>query len=260
MQAAVREHTVPGWTDLESELDAWHASGTRATFWWRDDDATRPGPQLEHLFSVAGKAPLALAVIPLEASDELAARVRNRDGVTVLQHGYAHTNHALTNEKKSEFGDNRPLATMMAEIEAGRNRLAALFGDRFVPVFVPPWNRVSAAIAGRLIGHGFRGLSTYGPRRRATARCTVNCHADLIDWRGSRGFVGEGEILAQIIDHLSARRRKTVDATEPTGLLTHHRDHDPACWQFIETFVRTIENHLGAAWTPIQKALSGAPQ
>lgn len=260
MQTAAREHTIPGWTELESELDAWHASGTRATFWWRDDDVTRPGPRLERLFSVAGTAPLALAVIPLEASDELAACVRERNGVTALEHGYAHTNHALADEKKSEFGDNRPPATMMAEIEAGRDRVAALFGDRFVPVFVPPWNRVSATIASRLVEHGFLGLSTYGPRRWDSGRCTVNCHADLVNWRGSRGFVGEVEILTQIVDHLSARRRKTVDATEPTGLLTHHRDHDPACWQFIETFVRTVEDHPGAAWTPIQTALSGAPR
>lgn len=260
MLAAVREHTVPGWTELESELDAWRAAGTPATFWWRDDDATQPGPRLERLFSAAGKTPLALAVIPLGASVELAARVRERNGVTALQHGYAHINHALPDEKKSEFGDNRPPAAMMAEIEAGRDRMATLFGDRFVPVFVPPWNRVSATIAGRLVSHGFLGLSAYGPRRRDAVRRMVNCHADLIDWRGSRGFVGEGEILAQIVGHLSARRHGTVDATEPTGLLTHHRDHDPACWRFIADFIRIVEDHPGAAWTSAELAFSGAPR
>ncbi len=28
------------WSDLSRELDVWHANGSAATFWWRDDDAT----------------------------------------------------------------------------------------------------------------------------------------------------------------------------------------------------------------------------
>ena len=260
MLAALREHTITGWTELESELDAWHASGTRATFWLRDDDATRPGPRLERLLTAAGTAPLSLAVIPVEASDELAACVRQRGTVTALQHGYAHINNAPPEAKKSEFCDSRPLSAMMVEITAGRERMAALFGDRFVSVFVPPWNRFPAAIAEPLAEQGFLGLSAYGPRRRDAACRMVNCHADLIDWRGSRRFIGENAILAQIVDHLSARRRGIVDATEPTGLLTHHRDHDPACWRFITAFVRVVGDHPAADWTTAETALSDAPR
>ena len=62
------------WPGLSAELDAWAAAGRTATFWWRDDDATAPTPELGRLLRLAGAhgAPLALAVIPAEAGPALA--------------------------------------------------------------------------------------------------------------------------------------------------------------------------------------------
>ena len=37
MVAVAREHTVPGWAELEAELDAWVAAGRHAAFWWMED-------------------------------------------------------------------------------------------------------------------------------------------------------------------------------------------------------------------------------
>ena len=59
-------------------------------------------------------------------------------------------NHAPAGEKRAEFGDHRPAAAMLEEIRRGRDRLVALADGRFLPVFVPPWNRIGPGIAARL--------------------------------------------------------------------------------------------------------------
>lgn len=256
MLAAMREHTITGWAELESELDAWRASGICATFWWRDDDATRPGPRLDRLIETAAGVPISLAVIPAKVTEALAGWMRTQDDVIALQHGYAHINHAPTGTKKTEFGDDRLVTEMLAEIGRGRARMVSLFGDRFLPIFVPPWNRVSAGLAGPLKSEGFLGLSAFGPRHMETEISTLNCHADPIAWRGSRGFVGEDSILAQITGHLAARRSGVVDPMEATGLMTHHRDHDAAGWQFLSDFARVISEHPAARWISADMALA----
>ncbi len=260
MFAATHENTITGWTELESELEAWLACGFPATFWWRDDDATQAGPQLDRLLAIAGTVPVSLAVIPAQATAELSERLSTQATVTVLQHGHAHTNHAPAESKKVEFGDTRPMATMLPEIARGRERMATLFDDRFLPVFVPPWNRFAAALPSELRRKGFAGISAYGPRDRHADIRTTNCHADIIDWRGNRSFVGEDALLQSVVAHLSARRNGAVDRLEPTGLLTHHRDHDNDCWRFIEQFARFIEGHPGAAWTSSVSEFPSAPQ
>ena len=247
MTAVARAHTITGWTKLEAELDAWLQADACASFWWRDDDATRSGPRLERLLAIAASRPIALAVIPSRATSGLAELLQAFSTVTVLQHGYAHTNHAPPGARKAEFGNHRPMETMRAEIRAGRDRIATLFGDRFVSVFVPPWNRFAPDLPAMLDAASLQGLSAFGPRPNGGHR-QVNCHVDIVDWRGSRGFVGAGTALARLSDHLAARRTRSVDADEPTGLLTHHLVHDAECWRFLEDLTAFVDGHPAAAW------------
>ena len=248
--AAGRAATT-AWDALARELDAWHEAGLRASLWWRDDDATRPGPRLDRLLAIAPGVPRALAVVPERAERALAERLRDRPEVAVLQHGYAHRNHAPAGSRKAELGDDRPVALMLAELGRGRARLAALFGARFRPVLVPPWNRIAAALAGRLPDCGVEALSIYG-RARPTHRVpVVNAHADIIDWRGGRGFVGAEAALGRLVAHLEARRLGRDPADLPTGLLTHHRDHDEACWRFVAELLQRTLAHPAAHWIAI---------
>ena len=248
MQAAAREHTIPGWTELETEFDAWSALGKPATFWWRDDDATQPGPRLDRLLKTAAARPLSLAVIPADATPALAQRLEGATNISVLQHGYAHINHSPADQKKAEFGGHRTFPALRNDVVAGKERLEALFGERFIHVFVPPWNRFVDTLPSTLAALGFAGLSAFGPRARCAALRVLNCHVDIIDWRGSRGFLGTELVLEQIVRHLAQRLTGAVEPSEPTGLLTHHRDHDRDCWQFIETLLRVIDDHPATAW------------
>ena len=252
MLAATHESRPAQWPDLVAELDLWAASGRQAAFWWRDDDATRPGPALDRLVSVAEGIPLSLAVIPAGATPELASFVDGVPGTAVLQHGYAHANHAPPGVKKAEFGAHRPLPAMLAEITAGRERLAGLFGSRFLPVFVPPWNRVADSVAGALRTCGIGWISTFGRRRDRAGIPGRNCHIDIIDWRGSHAFLGTAPVLETLLSLLGDLRREQPQCCEPVGILTHHRDHDTAGWQFLAQLASVVRDHPGAIWLPVQ--------
>jgi hypothetical protein len=72
---------------------------------------------------------------------------------------------------------------MLEEIRRGHDRLAALSDRRFLPVFVPPWNRIGPGIAARLGDAGLPGLSIFA---RPASRHRVHTHLDLMDWRAGR--------------------------------------------------------------------------
>lgn len=240
---------MTSWAALSQELDAWQASGRRATLWWRDDDAVEPTAALERLLDLARETgvPLALAVIPARASQRLAARLARADArPAVLQHGFAHLNHAAAGEKKIELGGQRPGETVLEELSRGRAMLVALFGEAAGAVLVPPWNRIANGLPPALTGLGYRGLSTFQPRpatEAAPGLVQVNTHVDILRWRAPRGFAGEAAALSALVGHLAARRTGAVDPAEPTGLLSHHLAQDTAAWAFLGALLRRLSAH-----------------
>jgi hypothetical protein len=251
--------TAARWEDLDRELDAWQELGRPATFWWRDDDAAVDDPRLVRLLALARGVPIALAVVPAAAEPALAVRLMQTPSASVIQHGWCHANHAPASEKKAELGAHRPLAVMTAELVAGWQRLKALFGAHALPVLAPPWNRIAEALLPRLSALGFAVLSTYGPRQAlspAPGLVQINAHVDLIDWRGSRSFIGAEAALGAIIAHLARRRRGEVDAAEPTGLLTHHLKHDGATDDFLRALLDRLCRHDAVRWLALGDAFA----
>jgi len=243
-----------GWAALEAELDIWKSAGRTATFWWRDDDAVADTSTLDRFLDLVENIPIALAVIPRECEPGLADRLTDLPSVTVLQHGWRHTNHAPAGERKCEFGDHRPLSERVHELRLGRERLRSLFGARALGVLVPPWNRIAPDLPARLPEIGINGLSVKGARLDtdpSSGLRTVNVHADLVDWRGSRGFIGETTALDLVLRHLRSRFLGTVDTEEPTGILTHHLVQDTATERFLRRLVATVRQHSAACFVPI---------
>lgn len=245
------------WAALGAELDRWAAYGRSATFWWRDDDAIDATPALDRLLELgsAYDTPLSLAVIPASSREGLFNRLHGNDSVTVLQHGYAHTNHAPAGMKKAELGVHRQPDAVLSELAQGLAMLRRSGGRQALPVLVPPWNRIDDAIVAGMAGIGLRGVSTAKPRRQACDRhglAHANVHVDPVDWpaqrRGEHGFLGDAASLDAAIGHLRARRRGEVDADEPTGLLTHHLVMDEPTWDFVERFLAATTAHAAARW------------
>ncbi|MCX7304471.1 MAG: polysaccharide deacetylase family protein [Hyphomicrobiales bacterium] len=237
-----------------AELEQWRDQGRTLPVWWRDDDAIEPTPALERLLQAAAGfgAPLHLAVIPKPATSGLADRLRTENAVCVLTHGWRHANHAPTDRKKAEFGADRPVASMLEDIEAGRRRLAGLFGSRALPVFTPPWNRIAPELVEKLAGAGFKVISTFMPRVSrfaATGLLRVNTHLDPIAWKSARGLLDPAQLDAQVAHELTARRLGQADNAEPYGLLTHHLVHTEPVWAFTQAFLALLAQSGVATWT-----------
>ncbi len=253
---------MTSWRHLSEELDAWAAAGRSATLWWRDDDAVEPSPELARLLALARARdlPLALAVIPARASEALAEWLKAHPArPALLQHGYAHQNHAREDEKKAELGTQRPTNVVLEELARGWGRMTALFGETWAPILVPPHNRIAEAVVQGLAELGFQGLSTLGPRAAvapAPGLVQVNTHLDIMHWPDPRGFLGEAESLEILVAQLRDRRLGAADAAEPTGLLTHHPAHDAAAWGFLEALLDRLVGHPAARFVEAGEAFA----
>lgn len=245
-------------------LDRYAAKGRSATLWWRDDDAAAPSPALDRLLALTARhdVALALAVVPAVAGEALAERLRDvSPHVAVLQHGYAHQNHAAAGEKKIELGPQRPAQMVIGELATGWLRLETLFSGRVLPVLVPPWNRLAPFLVPVLPELGYRGVSQFGPRKRVMPvqhLRQINCHVDPIDWRGSRGFVGRQRAIAAMAAHLALRLVDPHGAagSEPTGLMTHHAVHDEQMWRFLDEVLMVTKSHQAARWLAAAEAFA----
>jgi hypothetical protein len=252
------------WSALRRELDAWAKAGRTATLWWRDDDAVAATPALRRLLGLAEQhdVPLALAVIPRDARRSLFAALAKHTHVYVLQHGYGHTNHAPAGAKKCELGADRPRAAILAELAEGRVLLQKAAGGRFLPVLVPPWNRIDAGVAAGLGKLGLAGLSCGNPRAPARARgglVRIDAPIESIDWSGpKRRFAGAETILGAVVKHLKARRLGKAASGAPTGFLTHHLAEDAAGWRFIARFLAATARHPAVRWLDAARLFGAA--
>lgn len=245
-----------------AELEFWKDQQLILPVWWRDDDAIQSSTALDRLLLLAERfdAPLHLAVIPGHATAELADRLRPVSGVFVLTHGWQHANHASEHRKKAEFGPDRPTSVMLDEIAVGRDRLHAMFGPKALPVFTPPWNRISHALVGELAPAGFRALSTFTPRDTKLAAAgllRVNTHLDPIAWKTGGGLVEPSLLDGLLARHLADRRLGKADNAEPYGILTHHLVHVQDVWTFTEVLLETLLASGIARWTPPLYELGG---
>ena len=250
---------MTAWASLDDELSRWADSGRTATMWWRDDDAAAATPALERLLALRHSYDLglALAVIPASLHTALPARLQDEPAsVVVLQHGYAHQNHASGDEKTIELGPHRPAQIVIGELGTGLLAMTQAFGPRFLPVLAPPWNRIAPALVPMLPEIGFRGLTTYGARARVEpvrGLLQVNTHVGPIEWRPRRAFAGADRVLAALVRELAARRMappKSPAADEPTGMLTHHLVHDDDIWTFLDRLWNRLRAHPAVRIVP----------
>lgn len=234
-------------TLLLNALDTWGEAGKAAEFWWRDDDLGDPTRKLEPLLRTAEalKFEPLLAVVPLWATPDLPRILKGRLA-RVATHGWAHADHQHGVGKKAEFGDARPLEALSEEARAGRERLLALFGDTTLACFVPPWNRMVPELAKVLPGAGYHAVSVFGSRPRAKAGLGlrwINTHVDVIDWRGSRRFIGSDAFADAITRELRRRKPTKGRDDEPIGLLTHHLEMHPEDWEGFHELCDILMTH-----------------
>jgi len=241
------------WAALYAELDEWHRSGNVATLWWRDDDTTRPGPKLERLQNICADTGLLLAVIPEQCDPALRAFCSDTPSVRIAQHGYAHINHAPRGQSLGawELGLHRGIDKVLNDLDLGFERLLDAYQELFLPVIVPPWNRIDSGLFQALADRDYTAVSAFGTRNTLNLvdqLMSINSHVDPIRWKTGATFAGTQKTINALISHLEARRSKVIDSSEITGYLTHHIDLDEQGWKFSQDLANCINEHPGADW------------
>jgi hypothetical protein len=244
---------------LADELVAWQASGRVASFWWRDDDAGAGTPALARLVALSAetRVPVGLAAIPKLIESSLPPAVAGQPTVWLLQHGFAHIDHAKgLGEGAWELGPHRPPEIVLAELDAGREIMQGLFGDRFLPVIAAPWNHIDPRLMPGLLARGFVGVSSYGERPLfppLPGFVEANIHFDPSKWKAGARFRGETAALEMILGHLRRRRSGEAEPEEPTGIVSHHAALDEASWDFLARLFRFVQRHPAASWLSPQQ-------
>lgn len=236
---------------LRRALDLCAANAAPARFWLRDDDAVVPSAALDRLLALTARhaVPCTLAVIPAHSGAALAAALRPWPQISVAVHGWSHLSHAGPGQKNQELGGHRPRDEVLHQLGQGYEHLKSLHSTQFLPVLVPPWNRIDAALLPGLGALGFQVLSVFGPETPAPIR-QINTDVDLIDWRGSRTAKPEAQLVAEIIARLPAGRM---------GFLTHHLVHDATGWHFLENLFAATAGHPGCHWQPLATLMQTTP-
>lgn len=247
---------VNAWERLREEVGLSLAAGRPVRFWWRDDDLVANSPRFDALIGRASSftAPLLVAVIPGAASAALDVGAADGGLVHFCQHGWKHINHRSEGQGKSEFDGQRDAALVRAEIAEGASLLARLLGDRFMPVFVPPWNDFDAVHLPSLPACGLTGLSAYGVRPSAQAAPgirLVNTHVDILRWNAPGGprAVPAADV-ADRLAHLVRQQRlgPALTSPEPIGVLSHHRAMEADAWDLLDQILACINDMQGASW------------
>lgn len=185
--------------------------------WWRDDDAAADDPKLDRLLAIASghAVPIVLAVIPARLDRRTLDKILACPFASVVQHGLAHADHRSAAGRKCELVDR---LDQDDALQAARLRLAGLFGARFLPVMVPPWNRIEPGLRARLPDLGFSGLSTFAKKRADPAVPGLSqrdTHVDTVLWKDGRRHLTASAIVEAV-------GQASVATMDPVGLLTHH--------------------------------------
>ncbi len=241
---------------LLTELDVWSHANLTAELWWRDDDAGEPCAKLDTLLRLSEEhaVPCALATIPVRAGEPLRKSVSGGAHIWVLQHGFAHINHAPKGNGAWELGLHRPMSVVLDELRQGMVKLSQLFRERFVPVVVPPWNKMDAELLPYLPVMGYRGASASYKKHRPVPPGDLrvaDAHCDLLSWKDKTSgakFAGGEKCVSALIEHLHDKRTGVTDFDEPTCILTHHLEMDDDAWGFLDALLSAIAVHPAAQW------------
>ncbi len=229
---------------LHEAAERWTGNHVPAVF-FRADDIGAGGRAFEALCRLFRhhETPLAMAVVPAWISQVRREQLfRSAPFDEPLwgwhQHGWRHVNWQRSG-KKSEFGEHRPFEKQWRDIWQGRQKMEEIFLDRFIPVFTPPWNRLSPLTIKIVQQLNFKGVSLAGPFPRgvrnpsslANLRVQIDLHT-----RKARESEQDYSSLLEELSSVMAKR-------EPIGIMLHHHRMSLFAFEFLNELLRVLNNH-----------------
>ncbi len=209
----------------------------------RDDDTSDDLETLKCLFDVTltSSVPLNLEIIPGELSEACIRLLDNHkhlhpDLFELNQHGWQHLNHEKEG-RKCEFGSSRTFDQQYEDISKGKARLEAVFGDKFYPVFTPPWNRCTEDTFKALDQLGFKVFSKDKGKQTVAGYAfqEISTTLDLYQWKGNPAMKAPEEIITQLLTQM-----RTM---EPIGILLHHKVMGSEAFSFLDFLLRLLRNY-----------------
>jgi SAM-dependent methyltransferase len=261
------ERKPDAWETLHDEIVQWRETGSPAELWVRDDDVTSREPRLVELVDLCERenVALTLAVIPLPMGLDVIEMLSSRSNLIPIQHGFDHQNREHEAEQaKSEFPASRSATEVLRSVALGHYVMTEAFGDRFLPVFCPPWGTMAPQFRERLKDLGFVGYS--GSRiqseiyRQGTSPSNLRlAGAHVAVNRGKRtesGPFAEERILQTLAASIRAIRQDR--SSEPVGIMTHHWGVDEQVRHFLTRLFRATRA-AGATWVGAQHLFGTTP-
>ncbi|MBL8895310.1 MAG: polysaccharide deacetylase family protein [Rhizobiales bacterium] len=249
------------WSLLTRELNFWSNAGIAPRLWLRDDDAIAPSKALDRLLALCDRyeVPVVLAIIPEPTGEELARHLGDIDLASVAVHGWRHANHAAADEKKQELGKHRPVVDIVDELSRGLSKLSTLYGEKSLPMLVPPWNRMDPLLMSPLSAAGFRAVSSFADALvdlETPDLAVINARLDIIDWPRRRG-ADSAELAKHVVRELQKSRE---GGFYPIGVLTHHLAHDESAWDFLDQLLEMTALGETCKWLPGPELLPSRSQ
>lgn len=234
------ENPPPDLAARAARMVARHAGKSRRPkVFFRADDIHEADPgftRLARIFS-ARRAPLSMAVVPAWITPEKVSGLLSvckgaPDLWCFHQHGFDHENRALSG-KKAEFPDSRDQEAIRTDLARGRERMEALFPERFDPVFTPPWNRLGEKGLVCLRELGFSAVSrSFGshpdpPPGLPDFPVQVDLH--------TRKETDPGQAAAALFRELDEGLERGL-----CGIMIHHALMNDAAFDFLERLVGQV--------------------
>jgi len=230
---------------------------TKPKLWIRDDDFCTWTGNFYHLIkNLPPKFNILFSAVPYRfklslSEKQLMSTLRNN--IYFCVHGYNHTNNAPnTAQISSEFPSDRTISVVKNELEIGYNTIKSNLKERFLPIFVPPWNFIHNSYLDLLAETGYEAVSADSNGKQQTNKKLIllNTQLDILNYQISyktsntiiyslKNISNLDNEIAQIITNWSK-----VGKSVPIGFLTHHTAMDKNEISIFDKVVCKLEEYF----------------
>lgn len=240
--SAVWQAPSDGWRDRLARTVEQSAGHHTVRIFFRADDIGAGGRAFTTLCRIFRhyRTPLAMSVVPAWLST---VRQQHLFAAASLeeplwgwhQHGWRHVNWQLAG-KKSEFGDQRSFEKQWRDIWQGRQKMQTVFQGTCLPVFTPPWNRLSLTTIKVLQKLGFKAVSITKPLpsglKTPLGLANFRVQLDLHTRKAKDPAADFAGLLTELASVLERR--------EPSGIVIHHQRMNTFAFVFLHALLELL--------------------